>query len=147
MKRAFIRFALTLRRGLKAVLDPIVGWLAVALLRGIRHLDRARTANASAWFMRRVGPWLPEHRTGRANLAAAFPDKSVADIDQILGGVWDNLGRVGIEFAYLDRMRVHPDDAAPDGSYDQRTLQHIKDILDAPQPTAFFAAHLANWEL
>ena len=27
-------------------------------------------------LMRIVGPWLPEHKVGRANLAAAFPDKS-----------------------------------------------------------------------
>ena len=54
--------------------------------------------------MRRLGPWLPEHRVGRANLAAAFPEKSPAEIEQILRGVWDNLGRVGAEFAHLDRL-------------------------------------------
>ena len=54
--------------------------------------------------MRRIGPWLPEHRIGRANLTAAFPEKSDAEIEEILRGVWDNLGRVGAEFAHLDRL-------------------------------------------
>ena len=55
--------------------------------------------------MRRVGPWLPEHRIGQANLAAAFPEKSAAEIERILRGVWDNLGRVAAEFAQLDLHR------------------------------------------
>ena len=41
---------------------------------------------------------------GRANLAAAFPEKSPAEIETILRGVWDNLGRVGAEFAHIDRL-------------------------------------------
>ena len=64
----------------------------------------ARLANFAGWLMRTVGPWLPEHRIGRANLAAAFPEKSPAEIEPILRGVWDNLGRVGAEFAHLDRL-------------------------------------------
>ena len=57
-----------------------------------------------ARLMRRIGPWLPEHRIGRANLVAAFPEKSPAEIERILRGVWDNLGRVGAEFAHIDRL-------------------------------------------
>ncbi len=54
--------------------------------------------------MRTIGPWLPEHRTGRANLRAAFPEKTDAEIETILRGVWDNLGRVGAEIAHLDHI-------------------------------------------
>ena len=60
--------------------------------------------------MRRVGPWLPEHKIGRENLAAAFPDKSPQEIETILAGVWENLGRVGAEFAHLDRMTISTSD-------------------------------------
>lgn len=149
MKRRLIRLALTLRRGLKAVLDPIVGWIAVSLLRAIRRGDRVRFANAAGKFMRTVGPWLPRHRVGRANLIAAFPEKSAAEIERILAGVWDNLGRVGAEFAHLDRIGII-DPAAPgpaDLVSDPDTLRRIDDIRHAPRPTATFAAHLANWEL
>ena len=67
-------------------------------------MNRRRMANFFGRLMRLVGPWLPEHKVGRANLAAAFPDKSPQEIETILGGVWENLGRVGAEFAHLDRM-------------------------------------------
>ena len=149
MKFNFTRFALIARRGIKAVVDPIVGWMAVAILRVIRRGDRARIANVAGKFLRKVGPWLPKHRVGRANLAAAFPQKSAAEIEEILGGVWDNLGRVAVEVAHLDRMRIiDPAATGPtDVSCDPITLQRIEDIRRAPRPTAAFAAHLANWEL
>jgi 3-oxoacyl-[acyl-carrier-protein] synthase II len=50
---------------------------------------------------------LREHRIGRDNLTAAFPEKSPAEIETILAGVWDNLGRVGAEFAHLDHINAH----------------------------------------
>jgi len=33
---------------------------------------------------------------------AAFPEKSPEEIEAILKGVWDNLGRLGAEFAHID---------------------------------------------
>ena len=67
--------------------------LGDAVLRLPRRAGAPRAAAVSAarrWrtsrarLMRTVGPWLREHRIGRANLAAAFPEKSAAEIEQIL---------------------------------------------------------------
>jgi len=147
MKLAYTRFALRVRRGFKAAFNQVVGWIAIAVLHTIRRGERTRFANASGRFMRAVGPWLPKHRVGRANLIAAFPEKSAAEIDQILGGVWDNLGRVAAEFAHLDRLWIDPAGGPADVACDPATLKQIEDIRRAPRPTAAFAAHLANWEL
>src|SRR5438128_574946 len=92
--------------GMKAWANAAIGILAVALLRLIRLTSRKRVANVTGRMMRAIGPWLPEHRVGRDNLAAAFPEKSPAEIETILAGVWENLGRVGAEFAHLDRLTV-----------------------------------------
>ena len=35
---------------------------------------------------------------------AAFPDKPAAEIEDILAGVWDNLGRYAVEFAQIERL-------------------------------------------
>jgi Kdo2-lipid IVA lauroyltransferase/acyltransferase len=133
----------------KNFFKPLIGGLAVFLLRAIRRADRARVADWAGGCMRRIGPWLPEHRIGRGNLAAAFPEKPPAEIEKILRGAWDNLGRVAAEFAFLDRMRIlYPGDTVPaDGVYDEIELHRFEEIRTAPRPTAFFAAHLANWEL
>jgi KDO2-lipid IV(A) lauroyltransferase len=99
--------------------------------------------------MRAVGPWLPEHKVGRANLAAAFPDKSPQEIETILGGVWENLGRVGAEFAHLDRLKVLDFERGGDADvvYDRTSFERFLAIRDSGKPTLVFAAHLANWEV
>jgi Kdo2-lipid IVA lauroyltransferase/acyltransferase len=139
-------------RALKSAGDLILGWLTITALGLLRRLDRKRMANMIGPMMRRVGPWLPEHRIGRSNLAAAFPDKSPEDIEKILGGVWDNLGRYAAEFAHIDRMTIyHPDapqqPADLDAVYDETTRDRFLQLRDSGKPSLVFSAHLANWEL
>jgi Kdo2-lipid IVA lauroyltransferase/acyltransferase len=137
------------RSPLRRMADNAFGFLAVHVLHAIRMLSPDAMSNFAGGLMRRLGPWLPEHRIGRDNLAKAFPEKSPAEIEQILRGVWDNLGRVGAEFAHIDRL----------WDYD-RTQQRRGRILDSDdsekiafqlrddgKPALIFAAHLANWEL
>src|SRR5258708_6685823 len=90
--------------GPKAWANAVIGWLAVALLHAVRLINRKTMANVLGGLLRSVGPWLPEHRVGRDNLVAAFPDKPAEEIEKILRAVWDNLGRVGAEFAHIDRF-------------------------------------------
>lgn len=143
------RLGLMLSRRLKTVVNALAGAVTVALLRALRLADRKRSANLAGAFMRKVGPWLPEHRTGRANLAAAFPEKSPAEIEAILAGVWDNLGRVAAEFAHLDRLtNTDPQRPGPaDVTCDPISLRRFATIRYGGRPTLFFAAHLANWEI
>jgi Kdo2-lipid IVA lauroyltransferase/acyltransferase len=136
-------------RGFKAWFNAAIGFLAVGLLRLIRLIDRKRMANLFGRVMRSIGPWLPEHRVGRDNLVAAFPDKPAAEIEQILAGVWDNLGRVAAEFAHLDRIKVLDFErgGAADVSYDKIAFERFLAIRDSGKPTLVFSAHLANWEV
>jgi KDO2-lipid IV(A) lauroyltransferase len=137
------------RRRFKALLDALIGALAVGLLRAIKRMDRKRTADFAGWLMRKVGPLFREHSIGRANLRTAFPEKSAAEIEAILAGVWDNLGRIAVEFAHLDEFSVE--------GFGQRTAEVItyapeskvryERIMSSGQPILCFAAHLANWEL
>jgi len=128
-------------------LDRALGFLLGGLLRGLRRLDRVRTADFFAAFLRMAGPWLPEHKIGRANLTAAFPEKSPAEIDAILRGVWDNLGRVVAEFAHVDRLCEGDPEDRPFMSYTPGTADRFKRLRDDGKPALVFASHLANWEL
>ena len=109
-------------------LDTAVGKLAALGLRGLRRFDRRRTADLASRFLQRVGPWLPEHRVGRGNLHAAYPEKSAEEVEQILRGVWDNLGRFGADFAHLDRFTIYdPRDPKPcDIEFDQNTQARLR---------------------
>jgi KDO2-lipid IV(A) lauroyltransferase len=136
-------------RRLKAAADGLVGRSFVLMIKLIRRLDRRRMANLTAWVTRTFGPWLNEHRLGRENLAAAFPEKSAAEIESILAGVWDNLGRVAAEFAHLDQLQIL-DPARPgpeDIVYDQHSFDVFHRLRLDDRPGLLFTAHLANWEL
>jgi KDO2-lipid IV(A) lauroyltransferase len=138
-----------LRRALAVPLDAALGYFAALCLQVLRRFNRRRMADFLGAASRRIGPYLPEHRTGRANLIAAFPDKTPAEIEAILSGVWDNLGRFVADFAHLDRLTVR-DPAAPGASdieYDEETLKRFEALRDSGKPALFFAAHLANWEI
>ncbi len=90
-----------------------------------------------------------EQRIGRANLTAAFPEKSPEEIETILAGVWDNLGRLGAEFAHLDHIWEH-DPAFPEQSrieIEPRTHELFAQLRLDGKPALIFAGHLGNWEL
>jgi KDO2-lipid IV(A) lauroyltransferase len=137
------------RRRFKPLLDAAVGALALGLINTVRWFDRRRTANLVAAISRKIGPLFKEHGLGREQLRAAFPEKSDAEIELILAGVWDNLGRVAVEFAHLDKFGLKdfgpqkPEllDYAPD------SRQRVESIVAGNKATICFVAHLANWEL
>jgi len=127
--------------------DWTIGMLLTVVLRTIRYFDRLWVSNAFAWVARTVGPWTGEHRIGRANLAAAFPEKPAEEIERILRGVWDNLGRVVAEFAHLDRLAVGDPHHLPYIHFDDASGGRFDQVRDDGRPALVFAAHLANWEL
>jgi Kdo2-lipid IVA lauroyltransferase/acyltransferase len=143
------RLALRAGRNIKAAADASLGWLAVSLLRGVRFTNRKHMADLAGGVMRRLGPRLKEHKLGRANLAAAFPEKSPAEIEAILDGVWDNLGRVAAEFAHIDRLRMFEPDPQDEGDilYSIPVYDRFRHLRDDGKPALVFASHLANWEL
>ena len=133
---------------LRAGLHAVIGQIAVVLMRLLRRADRKRVANLIAAIMRRIGPWRREHRVGRANLVAAFPEKSPQEVDTILSGAWDNLGRVTAEFLHLDRITIldmeKPGDV--DVIYDPVSAERMR-LFQQPSPRLLFGTHLGNWEL
>jgi KDO2-lipid IV(A) lauroyltransferase len=131
----------------KSAFDHATGAALVLLLKAIRHFDRLWVSDVFARVTRTIGPWLPEHRLGRANLTAAFPEKSPEEIERILVGVCDNLGRVFAEFAHLDRLMVGDPLNLPYVKFDAATLERYERMRDDGKPALVFAAHLGNWEL
>jgi KDO2-lipid IV(A) lauroyltransferase len=125
------------------------GKIAVRLLRLARHTNPDRWAAAAAWTMRHVGPRLRGHRRALEQLALAFPEKSAEEREQIAIGMWDNLARTVVEYAYLDLLWRH-DPAHPENSRVIRTEASTRiwtGIKAANRRTLHFSLHIANWEL
>ena len=132
---------------LKRAVNAVAGWSAALLLAGVHRCDRVVVCNIAGAVMRTVGPWLSEHRIGRDNLRAAFPEKSDADIETILRGVWDNLGRVAAEIAHLDHICSGDPYKRTYIDYTPENIARFNHVKDDGRPAMVFAAHLANWEL
>jgi Kdo2-lipid IVA lauroyltransferase/acyltransferase len=147
MRPAMQRFGRRLRTRIKPVADAVAGRMAAGLLKAIRLTNRVWISDVAAAVTRTIGPLLPEHRLGRANLRAAFPEKSSAEIEDILRGVWDNLGRVAAEFSHLDRICSGDKMNRNFIDYDAATVERFIRLASDGKPALVFAAHLANWEL
>src|SRR5580700_5407703 len=93
-----------MRRYLALYWDRILGRLVRTLIALLRRADPDRASDFCGAAARRIGPWMPAHRIGRANLRAAYPDKDAAWIEATLCGAWENLGRVAGEYVHLDRI-------------------------------------------
>jgi KDO2-lipid IV(A) lauroyltransferase len=134
---------------LKRLAYKLLGAFTTVLLRAIRLFPVNWLSNFCGAVMRRIGPYLPEHRTGRGNLAAAFPEKSAEEIEKVLAGVWENLGRVGAEFAHLDHLWDHDPSRPATGHLldSDEAYRRMQQMRDDGKPALVFSAHCANWEL
>jgi len=149
MHRLIVRARAGFRDATRPLGQAAVGALTIASLRTARYFDPIKTADLFGRIARSIGPMMREQKIGRANLTAAFPEKSPEEIEAILAGVWDNLGRVGAEFAHLDRIWEY-DPAQPETSrieIDKRSYELFRQLRDDGKPALIFACHLANWEL
>jgi KDO2-lipid IV(A) lauroyltransferase len=148
MHPLFLRIRARVRDAGKWLGETAVGGLTIALLRATRYFDPIKTANLFGRIARLIGPALPEQRIGRANLTAAFPERSPREIEALLAGVWDNLGRVGAEFAHIDHIWDY-DPAHPENSRIEiapRTHELFARLKNDDKPALIFASHFGNWE-
>ena len=97
-----------LKRALRYPLEAVGLYLGLSIFRA---LPVEVASDFGAWLGRRVGPRLGISRRARRHLRFAFPEKSGEEIERILLGMWDNLGRVAGEYPHL---------------------REITDLLDAP---------------
>ena len=125
------------RKRLAHGFEAAVVRLGGAILRAL-PLDRA--SDLAGGLARRLGPRLGASRRAAANLKIAFPDLAAAEIDRVIGGMWDNLGRVAAEYAGLERLMAEHDRIEIAGG---AVLDRLR---AADRPALLFTAHLANWE-
>ena len=136
-----------MRRQIGLYAERILGRVVKWLIRLLRRTDPDRASDFCGGVARRVGPWLPADRVGRANLRAAFPEKDAAWIEATLAEAWENLGRVGGEYVHMARIWDF-DMQRPNSGRIQTDSVPLFDLLrEDGKPALCFAAHLANWEL
>lgn len=136
-----------MRRQLALYGDRILGRLVKWAIRLLRRADPDRTSDVCGAIARRIGPWLPQHRIGQANLRAAFPEKDAAWIEATLREAWENLGRVAGEYVHMARIWDFDLNNPNTGRIQTDSVPLFDMMRTDGKPGLCFAAHLANWEL
>jgi KDO2-lipid IV(A) lauroyltransferase len=121
----------------------VEAWFATLAFSGFGLLPLDRASALGGAVARRIGPRLAVTRRARLNLYAALPDLSPAEIESIVRGMWDNLGRVAAEYAHLREIKVFE----PGGRVETRGLEHLDQALAAQRRVVLFSGHLGNWEI
>jgi KDO2-lipid IV(A) lauroyltransferase len=127
--------------------DWFVGAIVLALFALMQRLGPKHAPALCAAVARNVGPWLPVHRVGLANIRAAFPERDHAWHEATLKAEWDNLGRVAGEYVHLDQLWDFDPTSPQHGHIQTDAVAMFIDLLNDGKPALCFSAHLANWEL
>lgn len=130
-------------------LEAAGGQLVVWLARALRFVNLKRVSDFGGWVTRAIGPRLRGHRVAREQVALAFPDKPPAEIERILTGMWDNLGRMITEYSHLDRIWDFDLENPDKGRIvaDEAVAAICRRLQAQGGPALMFGAHLGNWEL
>ena len=111
---------------------------------GFFKLFGTDTASAiGGWIGRNILYRLRTTERARANLAAAYPEKSEAEREAIVVEMCDNLGRTTAEYAHLGAFSIggdHPRLEVSGTQYADAAIASGKGVI-------FVSGHFANWEM
>lgn len=128
-----------------SVLLEVRYWIEYAVLRLIigvvRLIPLDRAANWSAAIWRRIAPGGRRHKRALANLAIAFPEKTLEEREEIALHMWDNMGRVMVEMMQIDRLLEEPQRLELEDDY---VVRRYKGKMGSG---ICVSMHMGNWEL
>jgi Kdo2-lipid IVA lauroyltransferase/acyltransferase len=113
-----------------------------------RVIGRRAAGRIASDILRELGPFVAEHRMALANLESVFPEKPPLERAQILSGVWDNLARATIDYAFMNEIAAAFDFNRPTGGMIEHVgVENVYAIRDSTKPCIVFGAHYGNWEM
>ena len=120
--------------------EAAVAWLLYIVF-ALLPLDLASAFGG--WIGRTFGPSLRVSNNARRNLRFAYPDRSDEQIEIIVRGMWDNLGRTAGEHPHLSSF----DPYRKNSRVEVIGVEYCDLLKEADTPGLFFAGHIANWEI
>ncbi|MEW6089588.1 lysophospholipid acyltransferase family protein [Parvibaculum sp.] len=108
---------------------------------GAMSVDRASAFGG--WIGRTIGPKVGISKRARHNISLALPDLNPRDVERIVIGMWDNLGRTIGEYAHL------PVFARPEERHRLEVVHAglLRALAASNNGAVFISGHFANWEL
>ena len=148
-RRRLVRHPL-IERGLLATKrssDWIVAKALLGTLAAAQKLPAERATDFAEAAGRRLALRLPRAKMARENMALAFPDKSNAELDEMVRGVWGNVARTLAEYVFLDEIFDFDVENPDAGRVSVTGISNFVKVRDGGRPTIIFTAHTGNWEI
>lgn len=123
---------------LKHILEVLLGYPFIWLF---RFLGLDIGGRLSRRLLRFIGPWTNRHKLIKRNLTATYPDASPREIDRWAMQVWDNMGRIVVEFTNFEQLyREHGKRIKiVNGDLPKQAMEDGSALI-------IFGAHMGNWE-
>ena len=111
--------------------------LLLLIILGISKLLPVGIAsNFGGWIGKTIGPRLAASRKARRNIEKVMTDKSASEVQEILEGMWENLGRVMMEYAHLKSIAKN-----------HTEIIGAQNLAGSENGSIMVSAHMANWEV
>jgi KDO2-lipid IV(A) lauroyltransferase len=121
---------------MKARLEALAYDLVTGLM---RCLPFAAVSAIGAFVVKRIGPLTSKKTIAETGLRTAFPEKTDAEIRELMRAQWDNIGRTFAEFPLTHRLKPFDNNSAV-------TIAGLEHFT-ANQPAIIVTGHFANWEV
>ena len=127
--------------------DWLIAAAALGSIRLIKFLPADPAINATAKLARLLGMLHPRTEDARKNLRLAFPEKTDEEIEKILRGMWEHMGRTGAEYAFLDKIFDVDFDNPHKSRFEIAGIPNFEELREHDGPAICFTAHTGNWEV
>ena len=132
--------SLSLQQHIRYLLE----FLAVLLsLRVFRVLSLDGASSFGGWMAELIGPRLRKDSRAKKNIMMIFPEWSEAEVEKVLKGMWNNLGRVFGEYAHLKNIGL----SSPDCRIELLGREHVQRLNEDGIGGILVSGHMGNWEL
>jgi KDO2-lipid IV(A) lauroyltransferase len=146
-KKWLLPYTRPILRPISLAFQYALAFIVRSLVRLLQRFDADTSSDFVGKLARNFGPYIGTSRIARENLRAAYPEKGEGEIEEILRGVWENLGRVAGEFVHLEKMWDYDHSHPNQGRIETNDAEKFGMLRDSGKPALIFSAHLANWEL
>jgi len=90
------------------------------------------------------GPIFRKEAIAKKNIIIAFPNIDETSINQIIDGMWKNIGRIFAEFIHINKFSLLDKEKNKIVFINKNNLQILK---NNNKPIVFFSGHFSNFEL
>lgn len=130
----------TLRRRLRYLME---GAGATTLYTVLAAMPLPWASALGGFAARTIGPRAGASKRARINLRRAMPELAESEIEKIVRGMWENLGRVCAEYPHLGKLQI----------YDANSRVEVIGYTPREYPPKpgqtylFWSGHYGNWEI